>query len=78
MTPAEEAGFKIGNVAVVTVDDPGGTFSLGSVIQLEEDDNTTCPLWALLYGSTSIECELPGDRVGAYCYLFRVEKVEGT
>jgi len=71
-TPAQQAGFEVGDRAVVT---DQNTFQLGSVIRLERDDGDHCPLWALESGKI-IRCErFPGK---AFCRLDRVQKLSTT
>jgi len=71
-TPAQRAGFRVGDRAVVT---DQNTFQLGSVIRLERDDGDHCPLWALESGKI-IRCEtLPGN---TFCRLDRVQKLSTT
>jgi len=46
-TPAQRAGFQVGDRAVVVSEEPGGSFRPGSVISLYQDDGSSNPLWKL-------------------------------
>ena len=43
MTPFEAAGYTKDTVFRVTTDDEG--FDLGTLVKLEKDDGTSCPLF---------------------------------
>ena len=47
-TPAQEAGFEIGDLAVVV--EEGSNFGLGSIVRLELDDGSRLPEWKLIDG----------------------------
>ena len=48
MTPAQEAGFEVGDNAVVIEEDVA--FGLGSIVRLEVDDDSEVPEWKLIDG----------------------------
>ena len=49
-TPAQEAGFEVGDCGVVVME---LMFSLGSIVQLVEDDGTHTPYWKLIDGEAA-------------------------
>ena len=48
MTPAQEAGFEVGDLAVVVKE--GSNFGHGSIARLEVDDGSGLPRWGLIDG----------------------------
>ena len=48
MTPAQEAGFEVGDKAVVI--EEGGGFVVGSIVRLHKDDDSDIPEWGLIDG----------------------------
>ena len=66
-TPAQESGFEVGDLGVVVEED---MFSLGSIVQLVEDDGTHCPYWTLIDG----EASPLADEERSPTYLDRIRK----
>lgn len=61
MTPCEKLGYKVGDKFIVTKD---GTFSIGSLVSLYEDDGTGNPLFRLIEGECQyLRC---GGEAGEY------------
>jgi hypothetical protein len=62
MTPCEEKGYKIGDKFVAL---EGSLFPVGTIVQLFEDDGTTCPL----FKGEGSGWDHAGGEPGAYEYL---------
>ena len=65
MTPAEAVGWKVGDRGVVRYvePDPDAAFSEGAIVELYQDDNSTCPKFKLVDGE---------------CYYHHCGEVAGT
>lgn len=75
-TPCEELGYKVGDkFEVIVVNACDKPFSLGSFVELSEDDGSKRPLFKLISGSCNFN-NLPNNEKGAYEYLEFVEKIE--
>jgi len=70
-TPCEEQGYAIGDIFIV--EEFAHTFTRGSVIELYQDDDSSCPLFKLLKGSCPFTCA--DDKAGAYISLFKLRKI---
>lgn len=68
-TPCEKLGYEIGDQFEVMQDD---LFGVGSVVVLDIDDNSDCPLFKLVKGS----CSISDNK--AYCDLDSVRKIDKT
>ena len=69
-TPAEEAGFKVGDQAVVIDDECG--FKAGQLVTLFSDDGSTCPTWK----GENTRYNNAGGEPGAYASVRNMRKVD--
>ena len=71
-TPCEELGYKVGDRFKV-VSNKSGVFSIGSLVELYEDDDSRCPLFKLVEGY----CEFNNadSCPGAYTAITNMEKI---
>jgi len=68
-TPCEERGWKVGDRFIYReVKDDNNNFGEWSEVELELDDGTDCPLFALVYGTCLHTNSRTHDR-GAYDWL---------
>lgn len=67
LTPAQEAGFEVEDLAVVVK--KGSSFEIGSIVRLERDDGSELPRWELIDGG----CSFPSGI--AYANLSRLRKL---
>ena len=72
-TPAQEAGFEVGDRGRV-YNTHMGNFSQGALVELEYDDQTSAPLWKLIEGECGYN-RSEGCAPGAYALVSCVEKV---
>ena len=78
MTPAEEAGWKVGDRGVVRYVDPDDydPFSEGTIVELYKDDGTSLPLFRTIEG----HCEYHNcdEKSGAYEFVHNVVRMTET
>jgi len=72
-TPCEELGYKVGDRFITEGDN--GNFSAGSVIELDLDDGSTCPMFKLIEGCCDYSQASQGQS-GAYAELECINKLE--
>lgn len=72
-TPCEESGYKVGDKFEVI--NTKEYFSLGSIVELYEDDRTVFPLFKLISGNCELNL-LPDGCAGAYAKLSSMNKIQ--
>jgi len=70
LTPAQQAGWNVGDVGVV---EKSSTIKGGSLVELYEDDGSDVPLWKVIKGHSHYN--KAGGSMGAYLWLDRVTKI---
>lgn len=73
-TPAQQAGWKVGDRGVVNEDSFDNAFSKGSLVQLYRDNGSRLPLFKLIKGSSSYDHA--DGQPGAFLFLYKVDRVE--
>ena len=74
-TPAQEAGFEVGDLGVVVEE---SMFSLGSIVKLDRDDVGMIPLWELIEGGfIDVKCSTSGGE-GAHEYVYNIRKLNNV